>query len=68
MFESTRPRKDAGNGVGARRVALLVLAIVTCHGSVGGLGLDCLAVRTHEHARHQAEGAVTCGWTQGSIH
>ena len=38
------PGKDAGDGVGAGRLPLLVLAIVAGDGAVGGLGLDRLAI------------------------
>ena len=61
MLETSRPGEDASDWVRARRVALLVLAVVPRHGTVRRLSLDRLAVGTHEHARHQAKGAVTCG-------
>ena len=39
---------------------LLVLAVVTGHGAVGGLSFDGLAVWTHQDAGHQTQRPVTC--------
>ena len=60
VLETSRPREDARDGVCARGVALLVLPVVARHGAVGRLGFNRPAVGTHENARHQAEGTVTC--------
>src|SRR5699024_9404439 len=55
--ESARPREDRRDRVRRRRLALLVLAVVTRHRAVRGLGLDGLAVWRHEDRRHEAERA-----------
>src|SRR5690606_17670395 len=55
--EATGPGEDAGDRVGAGRLALLVLAIVARDRAVRRFGLDRLAVRGHQHAGHQAQRA-----------
>ena len=60
-FEATGPGEDRRDRVGRRLVALLVLAVVAGDGAVGRLGLDRLAVRGHQHRRHQAERAEPLG-------
>lgn len=55
MLQTTRPREDGRNGVGGGGVALLVLTVVACHGAVRSLGLDCLAIRAHQHRGHQTQ-------------
>ena len=57
VLEAAGPGEDRRDRVGRGRLALLVLAEVPGHGAVGGLGLDGLAVRGHQHRRHQAERA-----------
>ena len=67
MLQSSRPREDACDRVRARRVALLVLAVVTRHRAVRRLRLDRPAVGTHEDGRHQAERAVACEEDGGHV-
>ena len=57
MGEPAGPGEDRGNRVCRGRLALLVLAVVPGHRTVGRLGLDRLSVRRHQHARHQPERA-----------
>ena len=61
MGEAAGPGEDRGDRVGRGRLALLVLAVVARHRAVGGLGLDRLAVRRHQHRGHQAERAEALG-------
>ncbi len=58
VLETARPCENARHRIGARLAALLMLAIVTRHGAMGRLGLDRLAVGTHEHRGHETERAV----------
>ena len=53
--------EDGRDRVGRGGQALLVLAVVPGHGAVCGLGLYRAAVRRHQHAGHQAEGAEALG-------
>lgn len=61
LYETTRPGEDGGDRVGGCLVALLVLAVMAGDGSVGGFGLESLAVGGDEDAGHEAEGAETLG-------
>ena len=61
VLQATGPGEDRGDRVGRGRLALLVLAVVPGHRAVRRLGLDRLAVRRHQHRRHQAERAEALG-------
>ena len=61
MDETTGPGEDRGNGVGGGLIALLVFTVVTSDGSVGGLGLEGLAVRGGESGSHQTKGSEALG-------
>lgn len=50
---------DLTNGVGGRLFALLVLAIVTGDCPVSGFSLHSAPIRTHQHAGHHAQRAIT---------
>lgn len=47
---------------------LLVLAVVPGHSSVGGLSLDCLAVRAHKDWGHQSQRAITYNKNKAKLH
>ena len=57
IFEAAGPGEDRGDRVGRGRLALLVHAVVAGDGAVRGLGLDRLAVGSHQDRGHQAERA-----------
>jgi hypothetical protein len=59
--EAAGPGEDRGDRVGRGFLALLVLAVVAGDGAVGGFGFHRLAVRRHQHRRHQAERAEALG-------
>ena len=61
MGETARPGEDGGDRVGGGGVALLVLAVMTSDGAVGGLRLDGLAIGSHENGGHETERAVSLG-------
>lgn len=61
LNKTTGPGEDGSNGVGRGLAALLVLAVVTGDGAVGGLRLEGLAVRSNESRGHQTEGAEALG-------
>ena len=55
MLQAFRPCKDAGYGVGARRLTFLILTVMSCHRTVCSLGLDGLTIRTHQNTGHEAK-------------
>ena len=57
VLQGAAPGKDRRSGVGRGGAALLMLAEVARHGAVRRLGQHGLAVRRHQHARHQPERA-----------
>ena len=59
--QPARPGEDRGDRVGGGRLPLLVMAVVPGDRAVGRLGLDCLPIRCHQHARHQPQRAETLG-------
>jgi hypothetical protein len=61
LGETLCPGVDGGDGVGRCLVALLVLAVVARDGTVGGLGLEGLAVGGDEDRSHKAERAEALG-------
>lgn len=61
LHKTTGPGEDRGNGVGGGLVTLLVLAVVTGDGSVGGLGLVGIAVGGSQGRGHQTERAEALG-------
>ncbi len=61
MGEAAGPGEDRGDRVGRGLLALLVLAVVTGDGAVGGLGLDGLAVGGQQHRGHQTQRAEALG-------
>src|SRR5262249_51878311 len=58
MREPPCPGEDRCDRIGRGLLALLVLAVVARHRAVCRLRFDHLAVRRHEHRRHQPERAV----------
>ena len=61
LDQTAGPGEDGGNGVGGGLAALLVLAVVTGHGTVGSLRLESLASRGDQGRGHQTKGAETLG-------
>lgn len=59
LGETLCPCVDGGDWVGRGLVALLVLAVVASDGTVGSLGLECLAIRGDEDGGHETERAET---------
>ena len=61
LHQTPGPGEDGGNGVGRGLAALLVLTVVTSHGTVGSLGLEGLAGRGSQSRGHQTKRAETLG-------
>src|SRR4030095_10895196 len=61
VLETAGPRVDGSDRVRRGWLALLVLPVVPGHRAVGSLGLDRLAIRRHQNARHQPERAEALG-------
>lgn len=56
--EATGPGEDTGDGVGGGFSSLLVLSVVTGHGSVSGLSLNS-TIRSVKHRGHQSQRSIT---------